>query len=357
MILTSCPQSGLHSEVCDIDYKLHAIIASRKRCAIQSIQEETATNIYYPTPLVGISNPPQPGTQQGIGYRNMRMGGMSVQPTGTMSVQMTGQMHGMGMGGGMNGMGMGMGSPMSGGMGGMGMGGMNVGGYPPFHRGNNAPAAYNPHQHVHYPYQPQPLDINPQTTRGMPYSGPGMQHYGPGPMNGMNHGPGPMQVNHTGMSQMHTGYPSSRGLGGPMQMNMTPSPGMHGQMGMGGAMIGNNGAGTGMGTGNNMHMPYAHTGQNHLHVGLGAGPLGVNSGMGPGMGGMAGGMNMGMGMGQFGAGPHPGLSVHGGEQGVLGKSNQIWITGEFFGVQRARDMLLNVAVQKVRAACGTYRNR
>jgi hypothetical protein len=69
------------------------------------------------------------------------------------------------------------------------------------------------------------------------------------------------------------------------------------------------------------------------------------------MNGMNMGMNMpGMGMpmgAQFGTGPHPGLSVHGGEQGILGKSNQIWITGEFFGVQRARDMLLNVAVQKV----------
>jgi hypothetical protein len=41
------------------------------------------------------------------------------------------------------------------------------------------------------------------------------------------------------------------------------------------------------------------------------------------------------------------LNVHGGEQGKLGKANQIWITGEFFGVQRARDMLLNVAMQKV----------
>ncbi|WWC92268.1 uncharacterized protein L201_007222 [Kwoniella dendrophila CBS 6074] len=57
--------SGLHSEVCDIDYKLHNIIASRKRGVIQSIQEETATNIYYPTPLVGVLNPPQPGQQQG----------------------------------------------------------------------------------------------------------------------------------------------------------------------------------------------------------------------------------------------------------------------------------------------------
>lgn len=62
-------------------------------------------------------------------------------------------------------------------------------------------------------------------------------------------------------------------------------------------------------------------------------------------------INMGMGidpaMGQITV-PHPGLNVHGGEQGVLGKSNQIWITGEFFGVQRARDMLLNIAMQKVK---------
>lgn len=52
--------------------------------------------------------------------------------------------------------------------------------------------------------------------------------------------------------------------------------------------------------------------------------------------------------GQFGMGPHPGLNVHGGEQGSMGRANQIWITGEFFGVQRARDMLLGMAMQKVR---------
>ncbi|GAA6049311.1 hypothetical protein JCM3770_005934 [Rhodotorula araucariae] len=46
--------SGLHSEVCEIDFKLHNIISSRKRCVIQTIQEETATNIYFPTPLSGV---------------------------------------------------------------------------------------------------------------------------------------------------------------------------------------------------------------------------------------------------------------------------------------------------------------
>ena len=33
----------------EIDYKLHNLIAGRKRAVIQSIQEETATNIYFPT--------------------------------------------------------------------------------------------------------------------------------------------------------------------------------------------------------------------------------------------------------------------------------------------------------------------
>ena len=47
-------QSGLHSEVCEIDYKLHNIISGRKRCVVQTVQEETGTNIYFPTPLSGV---------------------------------------------------------------------------------------------------------------------------------------------------------------------------------------------------------------------------------------------------------------------------------------------------------------
>ncbi|KAG6911775.1 hypothetical protein DXG01_000021 [Tephrocybe rancida] len=49
--------SGLHSELCEIDHKLHAIIAGRKRSVLQSIQEETATNIYLPSPLQGLMGP------------------------------------------------------------------------------------------------------------------------------------------------------------------------------------------------------------------------------------------------------------------------------------------------------------
>ncbi|GLB36375.1 putative K homology RNA-binding domain containing protein [Lyophyllum shimeji] len=60
--------SGLHSEVCEIDQKLHAIIAGRKRSVLQSIQEETATNIYLPSPLQGLMGP-ELGTSVG-NFRN-----------------------------------------------------------------------------------------------------------------------------------------------------------------------------------------------------------------------------------------------------------------------------------------------
>lgn len=40
--------------MCEIDYKLHNIISGRKRTVVQTIQEETATNIYFPTPLSGV---------------------------------------------------------------------------------------------------------------------------------------------------------------------------------------------------------------------------------------------------------------------------------------------------------------
>lgn len=50
-------QSGLHAEMCEIEHQLHAIIAGRKRNVLQSIQEETATNIYFPSPLQGLMGP------------------------------------------------------------------------------------------------------------------------------------------------------------------------------------------------------------------------------------------------------------------------------------------------------------
>ncbi|KAG8984249.1 hypothetical protein FRB94_000336 [Tulasnella sp. JGI-2019a] len=50
--------SGLHTESVDIDCKLHPIIAGRKRLRVQHIQEETATNIYFPYPLRGMVGGP-----------------------------------------------------------------------------------------------------------------------------------------------------------------------------------------------------------------------------------------------------------------------------------------------------------
>lgn len=49
--------SGLHAEPCEIDRKLHAVTAGRKRSVLQKIQEDTATNIYFPSPLQGLVGP------------------------------------------------------------------------------------------------------------------------------------------------------------------------------------------------------------------------------------------------------------------------------------------------------------
>ena len=49
--------SGLHAESCEIDRKMHMIIAGCKHHVLQSIQEETATNIYFPSPLQGLVGP------------------------------------------------------------------------------------------------------------------------------------------------------------------------------------------------------------------------------------------------------------------------------------------------------------
>lgn len=302
--------SGLHSEACDIDYKLHAIIAGRKRCVIQSIQEETATNIYFPTPLVGVLNAPQPGSQQGVGYSR----GVNVGYGSAITPQMTGMSYS-----GMNNLGMG------------------IPGLPPHspHPRSASQPIYNPQQHVHYPYSPQPLHINPQNARSMPYTGPGVQQWsmptGPGPHSGphagSHHAPSqaPLQMTPTGMSSMS----NMSGMTGMSNING------HGPGGYGGRAMGQPMAHGQMGQ-PMMGMSPMGFGQSHMHVSMGTAPMG---------GGLPLGHND-MGMGQFGQGPHPGLSVHSGEQGMLGKANQIWITGEFFGVQRARDMLLTVAVQK-----------
>ncbi len=55
--LTLMDQSGLHADSCEIDQKLHALVAGRKRSVLQSIMEETATNIYMPSPLQGLIGP------------------------------------------------------------------------------------------------------------------------------------------------------------------------------------------------------------------------------------------------------------------------------------------------------------
>ncbi|TYJ54383.1 hypothetical protein B9479_004971 [Cryptococcus floricola] len=301
--------SGLHAEICDIDYKLHNIIAGRKRAYIQQIQEETGTNIYLPTSLVGVMN--DPPRHQNLDYQ-MTGVGMRGQPTGPLGMQMTGMSHVSGMGG----------MPMV-------MPGIN-GGFNPQNHSRQGPPVYNPHQHVHYPYQPQPLNVDPSATRGVPYNGPGA-HY---PM----HAPPPMSVDHTGMSALHGGFqsvPQSR-IASPMPPQSHHSP-LSGATGMGfNTMNHSNHLAP---PSHQSHPPWPQS--QNFHPGMHN--MGHNVPMG--VGGMPMGMNPMNHMNQFGM-THPGLSIHGGEQGKLGKANQIWISGEFFGVQRARDMLLNIAMQK-----------
>jgi hypothetical protein len=46
---------GLHAESFDVDAKLLSVLAGRKRAGLQGVQEETGTNIYYPSFLNGLS--------------------------------------------------------------------------------------------------------------------------------------------------------------------------------------------------------------------------------------------------------------------------------------------------------------
>lgn len=69
--LSFCSQSGLHAEICEIDQKLHAIVAGRKRSTLQTIQEETGTNIYLPSPLQGLVGP-DPATSGGANLGNTK---------------------------------------------------------------------------------------------------------------------------------------------------------------------------------------------------------------------------------------------------------------------------------------------
>ncbi|KAJ1311074.1 hypothetical protein OPQ81_009578 [Rhizoctonia solani] len=61
---------GLHADSCEIDHKLHPIIAGRKRSVIQTIQEETATNIYLPSSLIGLNAHMVPAAGPGKSHFN-----------------------------------------------------------------------------------------------------------------------------------------------------------------------------------------------------------------------------------------------------------------------------------------------
>ena len=49
-------KAGLASDFVEIDQVLHGIIAGRKRTALRGIREQTGTNIYFPSPMLGLTN-------------------------------------------------------------------------------------------------------------------------------------------------------------------------------------------------------------------------------------------------------------------------------------------------------------
>lgn len=49
-------QSQLELDTLNIPYKLHHLICGRKRTGLQSILEETATSIYFPSPFIFEAN-------------------------------------------------------------------------------------------------------------------------------------------------------------------------------------------------------------------------------------------------------------------------------------------------------------
>jgi hypothetical protein len=46
----------MSSDYIEIDQVLHNIIAGRKRGALRGIREQTSTNIYFPSPMLGLTN-------------------------------------------------------------------------------------------------------------------------------------------------------------------------------------------------------------------------------------------------------------------------------------------------------------
>lgn len=50
-------QGGLHADSVEIEHSAHAVVAGRKRSVLQTIMEETATNIYMSSTLQGLVGP------------------------------------------------------------------------------------------------------------------------------------------------------------------------------------------------------------------------------------------------------------------------------------------------------------
>ncbi|TIB93001.1 hypothetical protein E3Q19_01585 [Wallemia mellicola] len=71
ILVTIDQHLGLHADKVDIDFKLHPIIASKKRSVIRTIEEETETNIYLPPPLAGVLGNSSPRAGSLPDHRNL----------------------------------------------------------------------------------------------------------------------------------------------------------------------------------------------------------------------------------------------------------------------------------------------
>ena len=266
------------------------------------IQQKTGTNIYFPTALCGVFN--SPGSGQDTGSSSPSSRDTPIPPTGEHTPgQMTSH----------NGNGHGLPQDQ-------------------FAYGN-----HQNHGPVYPPYTPGPYmphNIHPQHGRPPPY-----MHYQPAPMNGIQ--PGSMAGNHPGMMN----HPPNGGFrggrrGGPPGAMRGPSANMHpGFNGQPPARY--QGYGPGMYDGQNMNMAPYHGGA-YMHVGMPGGMIGA-PGHQP-----AHGADM-LPVGQYSPSGAD-IDVYKGEQGDTVSAMEVWITGEFFGVQRAYDLLLERANAKRNSA-------
>ncbi|CED84372.1 cytoplasmic protein [Phaffia rhodozyma] len=285
--------TGLHSASCEIDYKLHSIIAGRKRQVIQTIQEETGTNIYFPTASLSLlpSSMPPSSPLSALPPSPSMPSPLLVRPFG------------------------GPGGPIP---------------LPPPGQQSNVRPFQPGHNRTNLPYlPPPPLSMPPQpSASSSPASSSLHPHAHSQPMNAFT--PPHRNMLPYPQSQLQQAPGSSYPAYSVYSNPYGPSPQQQQQQQQGG-----------------------YTGfPGAVSAGAGAG-VGISIGPGP-VGGRAPGGGIEKALRLNGNGPwesNQSAQMTGPGSGSGEAKNTIWITGEFFGVQRARDMIYQIAGGKIRSKC------